>query len=60
MITAAQIKKGNTFLIDNMEDMLLQIVELPFNKQIKPVKFTFYQCINTLVDILHDFVRSPY
>lgn len=40
--------------------MLLQIVELPENKQIKPVKFTFYQCINTLVDILHDYARSSY
>ena len=60
MITAAQIKKGNSYLIDSLQEIILQVVQLPPTKHIKPVKFTLYQCITTLVEILSEYVRSPY
>lgn len=39
---SAQIKKGNVFLIDSLEDHLLQIVILPESKTLKTVKFNYY------------------
>ena len=56
MITA-QIKKGNAFLIDNLEDALLQIVTLPENKLLKPIKFTFYQFICLMSELCGEFVK---
>ena len=41
----AHIKKGNCFLIDSLEDTLLQIITLPENKPIKPIKYSFFQFI---------------
>lgn len=57
---SAQIKRGNSFLIDSLEDTLLQIINLPQNKPIKPIKYSFFQFICLIADLATDFARSPY
>lgn len=42
---SAHIKRGNSFLIDSLEDTLLQIITIPENKHVKPIKYSFFQFI---------------
>ena len=57
---SAHIKKGNSFLIDSLEDTLLQIITLPDNKQISPIKYSFFQFICLISELASEFARSPY
>lgn len=45
---SAQIKKGNTFLINSLEDYLLQSVVLPDNRALKTVKLNYYNFIECM------------
>lgn len=45
---SAQIKKGNTFLIESVEDHLLQVVTLPPNRTLKSLKINYYNFIEIL------------
>lgn len=45
---SAQIKRGNTFLIDSLEDYLLQMVVLPENRTLKTVKLNYYNFIECI------------
>lgn len=42
---SAQIKKGNGFLIDSLEDYLLQMILLPDNRTLKTVKLPYYNFV---------------
>ncbi len=45
---SAQIKKGNTYMIDSLEDYMLQMVNLPTNKNFKPLKMNYFNFIETV------------
>jgi hypothetical protein len=45
---SAQIKKGNIFLIDSLEDYMLQMITLPHNPSFKPLKLNYYNLIENL------------
>lgn len=56
---SAQIKRGNSFYIDSLEDTLLQIVVLPETKPLKPIKFSFFQFVCHLSELCLQFVKHP-
>lgn len=57
---SAHIRKGNSFHIDSLEDALLQIIKLPENKELKPIRYSFYQFVCHLSDLCAEFLRSSH
>lgn len=48
---SAQIKRGNTYLIDSLEDYMLQMITLPANRSYKPLKLNYYNFIELIIEL---------
>jgi hypothetical protein len=46
---AAKIKKGNTLMIDRLEDNILQMIAIPNNSLNKIIKFSYYGFIESMI-----------
>lgn len=54
---SAQIKKGNSFLIDSLEDYLLQMILLPDNKALKTVRLPYFNFVQVMAEVISEYIK---
>lgn len=55
---AANIKKPPVHNLNILEDIFSQSISLPNHQPVQPVKFTYYNFICTLIELLEEFIKS--